>query len=120
MPGPTTEFLNEDLRELRGSYERPTVRIAEASLKLAVAKCLLGLTVLGVLGVVCAGLWRAGSMSSDVRHLQEGLSEVKAELKEVKAGLKSVDARLDRIDSRFDRLEEIITKALATKAANKP
>ena len=117
MPGPTTEAVNEDLKDLRGDLHRLEVnltkqidqvaitigeRVAKLSAEFALFKWLLGLTLVASLsGIISSSYW-AGSLASRVAAVEGRLDKV--------------DARLDRLETslntRFERLEANIGRLL--------
>ncbi len=113
MPGPTTEILNDDLKELRADFHRTEVSLTtalgrlEAAMKgemgqlqsslskLAGEFGVFKLIVSATLGAAVSGLvavaWTGGSLSSKVNEL---------------------DRRVDRIESRMERMETGIGQIL--------
>ena len=109
MPGPTTEVLNDDLKELRSDLHRVETALSTAVAKLAAEfglfKWLVSAAlVASVSGVISSAYW-AGSLASRVTAI-EGRAD-------------KADGRLDRIESslsgitsRLERIEASITKAI--------
>ena len=102
MPGPTTEVLNDDLKEVRSDLHKVEVTlateihkvdnaVAKLGAEFAVFKWLLGATLATTLsGVVGSAYW-AGSLASRVTALE---------------------ARFDKFEGRLERIESSITKAI--------
>ncbi len=102
MPGPTTEVLSDDLKEVRSDLHKIEVTlaaeihkvdnaVARLGAEFAVFKWLLGATLATTLsGVVGSAYW-AGSLASRVT---------------------SLEGRFDKFEGRLERIEASITKAI--------
>lgn len=102
MPGPTTEVLINDFKELRSDLHQSEVAlsaeihkfdnaVAKLGAEFSVFKWLLGATLATTLsGVVGSAYW-AGSLSSRVT---------------------SLDGRFDKVEARLDRIESSMTRVL--------
>ena len=109
MAGPTTEVLNDDLKELRSDLHRvETVltteihRVDNAVGKLAAEfglfKWLVGASlVASVSGVISSAYW-AGTLATRVTTLETQADKVDGRLDRIEAGLAGVTSRLDRIE----------------------
>ncbi len=95
MPGPATETLNDDLKQLKDDVHRLDVGLAEIRTELrllvGLAKLVIGLVVgLGggaFVSSAVAGIWWASSITSDVRHLEVQVAEIRKSVDELKKGL---------------------------------
>ena len=83
MPGPTTEVLNEDVREIRGNLgvvkaDLHALGLDVAGLKaeFGVFKWLLGLTLAASLSGVGISIWWAATLTSEVRHLAAAVARL--------------------------------------------
>jgi hypothetical protein len=81
MAGPTTEVLNEDIKELRHDILDLRLEVQKIGTQLdgllAVAKRSLGtLTVFGLTSLI-SGVWWAASTGAEVRNLGVQVSELK-------------------------------------------
>ena len=109
MPGPTTEVLNDDLKELkrevhegheqlRRDFVKVAIELAElrGELKatLGIAKWAGALLVTTILTSGAGGLWWASGLNAKVAGLGERMDE----------RFKSSDNRLDRIEAAIGRL----------------
>jgi len=74
MPGPTTEILNDDLKEVRGDLHKLTVEVAKLSAEFGLAKWLLGLTLVATLSGIGGGIWWAATLTAEVRHMAGALA----------------------------------------------
>ena len=74
MPGPTTEILNSDLKDLRADVQRIEVSVAagpaevrtQLRLIIGIGATLLVTVVMGVAG----SIWWASSINTDVHNLK--------------------------------------------------
>ncbi len=83
MPGPTTEVLNDDIRELKGDLRdirsnldvlkadvhRIDVGLAELRAEFRFAKWLLGLLLALTISGIGGGIWQAATLTAEVKHL---------------------------------------------------
>lgn len=83
MPGPTTEVLNDDIKDLKGDVReirggldalkgevhQLDVSVARLQTEFGLAKWLLGLTLVATVSGIGAGIWWAATLSAEVRHL---------------------------------------------------
>jgi len=76
MPGPTTEVLNDDMRQIRGSLDalkgevhQLDVGLARLQTEFGLAKWLLGLTLVATLSGIGTGIWWAATLTAEVQHL---------------------------------------------------
>ena len=69
MPGPTTETLADDLKEVRSDLHKLAVEVAKLSAEFGLAKWLLGLTLAATLTAIGGGIWWAATLTAEVRHL---------------------------------------------------
>jgi hypothetical protein len=128
MPGPTTEVLNEDIKDLKveirdfkaefrlaldllhKEYHHIGVELAELRGELKVtfriARWASALLVTSILTSGAAGLWWASRVDAKVDILGERLDE------RSQASSARMDERLKGMDARFDRLESLIVKAI--------
>ena len=135
MAGPTTEVLNDDIKDLRRDiHERSdllgkefhgvAVELAELRGELKVTfnivKWAGALLVTTILTSGAAGLWWASDISAQVRTLNSKVAEkagdldakIEEKFRGVDDRLKAVDEKFKVVDARFDRLESLIIKAL--------
>jgi len=122
MPGPTTEVLSDDLKEVRSDLHKVEVALAaeihkvdnsvtKLGAEFAVFKWLLGATLATTLaGVVSSAYW-AGSLASRVTSLE-------ARVDKVDSRLDRINGHLEQIESRLDRIEASITKAIGRADGN--
>jgi hypothetical protein len=77
MPGPTTEALNDDVKELRDDLHRIDVGLTEILTEL---KVLVGVATWGI-GIIATtligGVWWASATNSEVKHLGIEIAEVR-------------------------------------------
>ncbi len=102
MPGPTTEVLNDDLKDLRTDLHRVETSLATAVAKLAAEfglfKWLVSAAlVASVSGVVSSAYW-AGALATRVTALEGRADKVDGRLDRIEAGLAGITSRLDRIE----------------------
>jgi hypothetical protein len=88
MPGPTTEVLNEDVRELKGELRdirndlnvlkadvhRIDVGLAELRAEFKFAKWLIGILLAMTVSGIGAGIWQTATLTSEVKHLTTTLT----------------------------------------------
>ncbi len=109
MPGPTTEVLNDDLKELRSDLHKVEIslldRMSQIETTLAklagefgLFKWLVGASlVASVSGIVSSSYW-AGSVASRVTALEGRADKTDARLDRIEVGIAGVNSRLDRIE----------------------
>ncbi|MHB1210349.1 MAG: hypothetical protein ACYC1I_11695 [Acidimicrobiales bacterium] len=92
MAGPTTEVLNDDIRELkselrdiRGDIDvmksdlhKTGLDLARLSAEFGVFKWLIGLCLVATLSSVGVSIWWAATIISEVRHLSGQVAEIRA------------------------------------------
>ncbi len=109
MPGPTTEVLSDDVKDLRTDLHKTEVALSaeihrvdnavgKLSGEFAFYKWLTGATFATVLTGVVAMSWTGGTLSARVGA--------------VEARLDKMEGRLDRMEAKIDRIEAGITKAI--------
>jgi outer membrane murein-binding lipoprotein Lpp len=106
MAGPTTDTLNDDIKDLRGDFHKSQLEIkdefkrvavsqAEVStqLKLLIKIATLGITILAgtLITGAASGIWWASKITYKVDLLE---------------------SRFDKLESRFDKLETTVDKIL--------
>ena len=121
MAGPTTEVLNDDIKDLRREihdrydslgkeFRGMAVEFAELRGELKVTFDLVkwagALLVTTILGSGAGGLWWASDISAQVRMLNGKVAEKSGELDA------KIQERFKAVDVRLDRLESLIIKAL--------
>jgi prefoldin subunit 5 len=117
MAGPTTEVLDEDIKELKaeirdmrvslgGEVQRSAVSLAELRGEFRLAKVFIGLTLVATLSGLGAGIWWAATITANVHNFEVSTGE-KFKALEVSTGEK-----FKALDDRIDRLEALITKVV--------
>ena len=137
MSGPTTEVLNDDLKEIRGDLRkvecslfaeihqvedslgmkihqveaeihRVDNTVAKLGAEFAGFKWLLGVTLATtLLGIVGAAFW-TGTLTSRVASLEGRVGKIDARLDKI-------DTRLDGVDGRLGRIEASVTRAARSR-----
>ena len=128
MPGPTTEVLHDDVKELRSDFHQLELTlsgeihkvdnaVAKLGAEFSVFKWLLGATLATTLsGVVGSAYW-AGSLSSRVSSLEGRIDKIDARLDRIDTRLDQIDARLDRLELNVGRILQLAEKARAGDSA---
>jgi len=120
MAGPTTEVLNEDLKEvkadlrdMRSSLEElknvghgTAISLAEMRGEFRFAKWFIGLTLGVTIGSIGTGIWWAATVTADLHNLEKGAAEKYQSIE------KSSADRYHAIETRMDRLEASIAKLI--------
>lgn len=78
MPGPTTEVLSDDVKELRGDLHALAVDLAKIGTGVGIFKWMLGLTLMATVSGIATGIWWAATITSEVRHLSGQVAEIRA------------------------------------------
>jgi prefoldin subunit 5 len=131
MPGPTTEVLNEDLKELKGDLHQVAVKLADLSAEVRMTIGLARWAGVFLVTYGAAGICWAASLSSDVRvlagradkletrmekveiavvRLESRMDELDARMDKLESRMDKLDTRMDKLESRFDKFESLLTK----------
>jgi hypothetical protein len=95
MPGPTTEVLNDDLKELKAEVHKIDVDLAKLGAEFGVFKWLIGLTLMATLSGIGLSIWWAATINTKAA---------------------ATDARLERIEATIGRaLGQATVKGNATQ-----
>ncbi len=78
MPGPTTEFLSDDVKELRSDIHKVDVALARLGGEFSVFKWLLGATLGITLGGIVSSIWWAATINTKVGALGGRLDRMEA------------------------------------------
>ena len=119
MPGPTTEVLNEDVRELKGEIrdirsDMATMRadihaiavgLAEFRVFMRVVTWAGALLVTTALTGGVAAVWWASGITSEVRQLGGAVAKVENRLTSVETKMTSVETRLTSVETRLTSIE---------------
>jgi len=131
MPGPTTEVLNEDVKEvksdlrdvrssievLKGDVHRTGISLAELRGEFGLAKWLIGLTLVATLSGIGTGIWWAATITADLHNLEVITAEKfkaaeSASAEKFKVAESASAEKFRSLEARFDRLEAAITKMI--------
>jgi DNA repair exonuclease SbcCD ATPase subunit len=127
MPGPTTESVNEDVKDLREDLHkvdvslRESIHRAELSLTSAIGKVetevrvtsnqvrgiITWTRVLAVFVLMSIGsaIYWGATQAADLRNLSDKMDE---KFKETNERFNKIDERFNKLEERFDRLEALI------------
>jgi hypothetical protein len=94
MSGPTTEAVNEDVKELRkdlhevqvsltGSIHEVDTKIEKLSSEFNFAKWLIGLLLVTAVAGVVSGVWWAASINANVGELKVRIDRIEASLAKI-------------------------------------
>ena len=109
MPGPTTEVLNDDLKDLRSDLNRVETAlsgeihqvdnaVAKLAAEFGLFKWLVGASlVASVSGIVSSAYW-AGTITTRVTALESRADKVDGRLDRIESSLGGIASRLDRIE----------------------
>ena len=123
MPGPTTEILNDDLKQVRADMHQIELSltaeihtvdkaVGKLAAEFGVFKWLLGATLATALsGVVGSAYW-AGSLASRVTALDARVDKLDGRLDRIESRMERIEGRMNSIDGRLERIESTITKAI--------
>ena len=124
MAGPTTEVLNEDVRDLRGDFReirghldsfkseifvdvrRIDLGLTRVQTEFSFAKWLLGSLLVAAVTGISTGIWWAATISANVRNLEISTNDRINRLES------SANDRFGRLESSVKNLEASIAKVL--------
>ena len=113
MPGPTTEVLYDDLKELRGDVRqiqadvrRMDNNLTKVQTEFAFAKWFLGTLLLSTLAGIGTGIWWAATITANVKGLEMRTDDKFSEMN------KRFEDKFSEMNKRFDKFEESQAKLL--------
>lgn len=131
MPGPTTEVLGDDRKDVRTDLHKVEMAltaeihkvdnsVAKLGAEFAALKWLLGATLATTLSGIIGSAYWAGSLASRVTGVESRLDKSDGRLDRIDGRLDQMNDRFGKLDGRLERIEALLLKGLPPPDPGRP